>query len=109
MERCKGIFCDVSKVFDRVWHKGLLYKLKRKGINKILLQWLACCLSNRKQRAIIPGACLEWVTITAGAPQGWILIPLPFLIYINDIVVDIHSNVILFADETSLYFIVDEP
>ena len=105
----RAIFCDVSKAFDRVWHKGLLYKLKHKGIDETLLQWLASYLSNRKQRVVIPGACSEWVAITAGVPQGSILGPLLFLIYINDIVEDIHSNIRLFADDTSLYLIVNEP
>ena len=61
----RAIFCDVSKAFDRVWHKGLLYKLKHKGIDETLLQWLASYISNRKQRVVIPGACSEWVAITA--------------------------------------------
>ena len=105
----RAIFCDVSKAFDRVWHKGLLYQLKHKGIDETLLQWLASYLSNRKQRVVIPGACSEWVAITAGVPQGSILGPLLFLIYINDIVEDIHSHIRLFADDTSLYLIVNEP
>ena len=105
----RAIFCDVSKFFDRVWHKGLLYKLKYKGINETLLQWFASYLSNRKQRVVIPDACSEWVAITAGVPQASILAPLLFLIYINDIVEDIHSHIRLFADDTSLYLIVNEP
>ena len=71
-------FCDVSKAFDCIWHKGLLYKLKHKGIDETLLQWLACYQSNRNQRVVIPGAFSEWVAITAGVPQGSILCPLLF-------------------------------
>ena len=59
----RAIFCDVSKAFDRVWHKSLLYKLKHNGIDQTLLQWLASYLSTRKQRAVIPGACSEWVAM----------------------------------------------
>ena len=66
-------------------------------------------MSNRKQRVVIPGACSEWVAITAGVTQGSILGPLLFLIYINDIIDAIHSHIRLFADDTSLYLIVDEP
>ena len=57
-------------------------------------------MSNRKQRVVIPGACSEWVAITAGIPQGSILGPLLFLIYINDIIDAIHSHIRLFADDT---------
>ena len=105
----RAIFCDVSKAFDRVWHKGLLYKLKQTGINAPLLEWLTSYLSNRRQRVVIPGAYSAWVEIAAGVPQGSILGPLLFLIYINDIVLDIHSNIRLFADDTSLYLIVNDP
>ena len=99
----------MSKAFDRVWHRGLLYQLKHKGIDETLLQWLASYLSYRKQRVVIPGACSELVAITAGVPQDSILGPLLFLIYINDIVEDIHSHIRLFADDTSLHLIVNEP
>ena len=86
-----------------------MYKLKHKGIDETLLQWLASYLSNRKQRVVIPVACSEWVAITAGVPQGSILSTLLFLIYINDIVEDIQSHIRLFADDSSLYLIVNEP
>ena len=86
-----------------------MYKLKRKGIDKTLLQWLASNQSNRKQRVVIPGARYEWVAITAGVPQGSILGSLLFLIYINDIIEDIHSHIRLFAYDTSLYLLVNEP
>ena len=86
-----------------------MYKLKDRGIDETPLQLLASYLSNRKQRVVIPGACSEWVAITAGVPQGSILGPLLFLIYINDIVEDIHSHIRLFANDTSFYLIVNEP
>ena len=105
----RAIFCDVSKSFDRVWHKGLTYKLKDNGIDVTLLQRLASYLSNRKQRVVIPGACSEWVDITSGVPQGSILGPLLFLIHINGVIDAIHSHIRLFADDTSLYLIVDKP
>ena len=105
----RAVFCDISKAFDRVWHKGLIYKLKRAGINGLLLDWLSDYLTNRKQRVVIPGGTSDWQFIRAGVPQGSILGPLLFLLYINDIVADIQSCVRLFADDTSLYIIVDNP
>ena len=105
----RTVFCDISKVFDRVWHEDLLFKLRKAGINGELLDWLSNYLTNRKQRVVIPGDVSKWAFIKAGVPQGSILGPLLFLSYINDIVVDIRANIRLFADDTSLYMIVDNP
>ena len=105
----KAIFCDISKAFDRVWHKGLLLKLKSVGLTGPLLEWFQNYLSGRGQRAVLPGGASDWVNITAGVPQGSILGPLLFLIYINDIVKDIQSTIRLFAEDASLYIIVDSP
>ncbi|MES9994314.1 MAG: reverse transcriptase family protein, partial [Candidatus Thiodiazotropha sp.] len=105
----RAIFCDVSKAFDRVWHQGLLFKLKSVGITDSLLDWFEDYLSNRKQRVVLPGATSRWTNIKAGVPQGSILGPLLFLVYINDIVDDIDSSIRLFADDTSLYIIVENP
>ena len=66
-------------------------------------------LSERKQRVVIHGALSDLKCVKAGVPQGSILGPLLFLIYINDIVTDIGSNIRLFADDTSLYIITDNP
>ena len=105
----RAIFCDISKAFDRVWHKGLVYYLKAAGISGFLLCWLTDHLDNRKQRVVLPGGISDWTDIKAGVPQGSILGPLLFLLYINDIVEYIHSSIRLFADDTSLYIIVDNP
>ena len=105
----RAIFCDVSRAFDRVWHKGLLYKLKTIGISCPLLAWFNDYLDNRRQRVVLPGAVSGWTSLKAGAPQGSILGSLLFLVYINDIVEDIHSTIRLFADDTGLYIIVEDP
>ena len=105
----RAVFCDISRAFDRVWHRGLLFKLESIGVSDSLLLWFKSYLSDRKQRVALPGAVSAWKYIKAGVPQGSILGPLLFLIYINDIVVDIHSSIRLFADDTSLYIIVDNP
>ena len=105
----RAVFCDISKAFDRVWHKGLLFKLKSIGVSDSLLLWFSDYLAERKQRVVLPGAASSWKHKKAGVPQGSILGPLLFLIYINDIVEDIHSSIRLFADDTSLYIIVENP
>ena len=66
-------------------------------------------LNGRKQRVILPGASSSWTSVKAGVPQGSILIPLLFLLYINDIIEDIKSSIRLFADDTSLYIIIYDP
>ncbi len=97
------VFCDQSKAFDRVWHDGLLYKLKTFGIEGALHDWFCSYLSNRRQRVILRNACSPWGSVTAGVPQGSVLGPLLFLIHINDIIDGIESQIKLFADDTSLY------
>lgn len=72
------IFCDISKAFDRVWHAGLVHKLKAAGITGSLLDWFRNYLSNRKQRVVLPGVESKWNYIHAGVPQGSILGPLLF-------------------------------
>ena len=66
-------------------------------------------LSNRRQRVVLNGLASEWTFITAGVPQGSILGPLLFLVYINDIVNELQAHVRLFADDTSLYIVVENP
>ena len=103
------IFCDISKAFDRVWRTGFIHKLNAAGISGNLLTWFIDYLSNRRQRVIFPGVNSKLNEIKAGAPQRSILGPRLFLLYINDIVDDINSNIRLFADDTSLYIIVQDP
>ena len=103
----RAVFCDISKAFDRVWHAGLLYKLEAAGVTGEVLNWFKSYLSDKRQRVILPGVSSVWNFIGAGVPQGSILGPLLFLLFINDIVNGIDSNIRLFADDTSLFIIVD--
>ena len=97
------VFCDIKKAFDKVWHEGILFKLKQLGITGPLLEWFTDYLTNRFQRVGIKGQNSDWAKVTAGVPQGSVLGPLLFMVYINDLVDNIQSSVKLYADDTTLY------
>ena len=98
------VFCDLSKAFDRVWHKGLIFKLKQYGISGDLLNWITDYLEDRQQRAIIKSYTSNYKTVSAGVSQGSVFGPLLFLIYINDIADSLLSLTRLFADNSSLFY-----
>ena len=103
------IFCDISKAFDRVCHRGLLKKLESIGIRRSLLDWVQNYLSGRKQRVVINNVSSNWGFIKVGVPQESILRTLFVIVFLNDIVIEIQSTIKLFADDTSLYLIIDNP
>ena len=100
------IFLDINKAFDRVWHKGLLFKLKSIGVSGNILAWFEDYLSDRYQRVCIKKPASSWKKISAGVPQGSILGPLLFIVFIVN---EIRSFVRLFADDTCLFEIIDDP
>ena len=102
------IFCDISKAFDRVWHKGLKQKLKTYGISGELLNWIEDYITDRKQAVIINGERSELGSVSAGVPQGSVLGPMLFLLYINDITDNLSNLARLFADDTSLSYSGDD-
>ena len=104
----RSVYLDISKAFDRVWHDGLLYKLKRCGVSGQLLFLIQSFLKDRKQRTVLNGQSSNWGDISAGVPQGSILGPLFFLVYTNDLAVGLKCNVKLFADDTSLFTVVED-
>ena len=104
----RAVFLDITKAFDKVWHEGLLYKLKSMGILGELYNLLENYLSGRFQRAILNRQTSSWRPVLAGVPQRSILGPLLFLIYINNLPNELKSNAKLFADDTSLYTIVKD-
>ena len=99
----RSVFLDISKAFDKVWHDGLIFKLKQNGISGSLLNLLSKFLRNRKQRVVLNGQTSFWADVNAGVPQDSILGPLLFLIYINDLADGLSSNAKLFTDDTSLF------
>ena len=104
--KTRAVFLDTSKAFDKVLHKGLIYKLRQYSFSENLLALIADFLSNRKQRAVSNGQRSSWADIKAGVPQCSIQGPLLFLVHINDLTENLQSNLKLFADDTSLFSIV---
>ena len=102
------VFLDFSKAFNKVWHKDLLYKFGRYGVNGSFLNLMASYLGGSEQRVIMQNAESTWRPITAGVPQGSVLGPLLFLLYINDLCDDIESVICLFADDCSLFQKIEE-
>ena len=96
----RGVFLDLSKAFDKVWHEGLLYKLNSNGINGNALHLIKSFLHNRNQRVVLNGQISSWLSIRGGVPQGSVLGPLFFLIYVNDLPEGLNFEVKLFADDT---------
>ena len=98
----KLLFLDVSKAFDRVWHKALLFKLQKLGIRGKLLQWFANYLSGRHQRVVLRGIYSKWIRILAGVPQGSQLGPWLYIMFTSDIVQEIINIIMLYADDSLL-------
>ena len=86
-----------------MWLRGLLSKVRAIGIKGKLFNWLFDYLSDRRQRVVLDGVKSNWASVKAGVPQGSVLGPLLFLVYINDLTDNIVSNIRLFADDTMIF------
>ncbi len=102
-----SVFFDHTKVFDKVWHRGLLYKINKCGSEGYLQKWLTSYMSNRKQLVALNGVSSDLNELKAGVPKGSILGPLLLLIYINDICNGLNSDNLLFADDISIFKVVN--
>ena len=94
---------DISKAFNRIWHAGLLHKLRSYGISSQMFGLISSFLSNRRLRVVLDGKSSQEYPVNAGAPQGFILGPTLFLLYINDLSNDVVSNIAIYADDTTLH------
>ena len=97
------VFLDLQKAFDKVPHQRLLFKLHQIGIRDEVLNWIEGFLSNRKQRVSLRQHASKWKKVTSGVPQGSVLGPLLFVIYVNDINRNLKSSMKMFADDSKLY------
>ena len=96
------IYLDFAKAFDKVPHKRLIKKLETHGISGNVSRWIKNWLTDRRQRVNINGKASNWANVLSGVPQGPVLGPLLFLIYINDIDDGIISKIWKFADDTKI-------
>ena len=110
-QQTDAILLDFSKAFDKVDHEGLLSKLEHLGIRNSLLQWIRAFLIGRKQRVVVEGVESQPGDVLSGVPQGTVLGPLFFLVYINDIAQGLSegTKLRLFADDSLLYRIIKSP
>ena len=98
-----AVLLDISKAFDKVAHNRLLAKLRYYGVEENTLGWIKAFLSNRTQAVSINGTHSSYVPVTSGVPQGSVLGPALFLLYINDITEGVTSQMRLFADDSIIY------
>jgi hypothetical protein len=97
------VYTDFSKAFDTVPHRRLIGKLKSYGISAEIVNWIEAFLVHRKQKVIVNGKSSEWENVISGVPQGSVLGPVLFVIFINDLPEEVLSTILLYADDAKIY------
>ena len=98
----RAVVLDISRAFYRVWHAGILHKLKSYGIPGQIFGLIPSFLSNRQPRVVLDGKSSQEYPVNAGVPQSSILGPTLFLLYINDLPDDVICNIVIYADDTAI-------
>ena len=99
----RSVALDISKAFNRVWHSGLLHKRRSYGISGQIFDFISSFLSNRQPSVVLDGKSSQEYPVNNVVPQGSILGPTFFLLYINDLLDDVICNSAVYADDTTLY------
>ena len=102
----RSVFLEMSSAFDKVWHEGLIFKLKQNGISRNLLSTLTGFLKLRRQRLVLNIQLSSCFNIESGILQGSVFAPLLFLIYINDLSEGFAANARLFAENVLVFSVV---
>ena len=97
------IYLDIQKAFDSVPHQRLIKKIKSLGIDGNIHKWIKNFLTDRQQRVTLNGKSSKWSSVTSGVPQGSVLGPVLFILFINDLPQRVKSHCVLFADDAKLY------
>ena len=91
------------KAFDKVPHQRLILKLKSLGMGNSIINWIEQWLTDRKQRVVVDGEVSSWKSVLSGVPQGSVLGPILFLLYINYLEEGVTGSILKFADDTKLF------
>ena len=97
------IYLHFQKAFDKVPHKRLILKLKSHGMGNSIINWIEQWLTDRRQRVVVDGEVSSWKSVLSGVPQGSVLGPILFLVYIDDLEEGVTGNILTFADDTKLF------
>jgi len=97
------IYLDFQKAFDKVPHRRLITKIEAHGIGGEVLRWIQSWLQGRRQRVVLGKQMSDWQDVLSGVPQGSVLGPLMFILYINDIDESVNSKILKFADDTKIF------
>ena len=97
------IYLDFQKAFDKVPHQRLILKLKSHGMGNSIINWIEQWLTDRRQRVVVDGEVSSWKSVLSGVPQGSVLGPILFLVYIDDLEEGVTGNILKFADDTNLF------
>ena len=98
-----AIYLDFQKAFDKVPHQRLILKLKSRGMGNSIINWIQQWLTDSKQRVVVDGEVSSWKSVLSGVPQVYVLGPILFMAYINDLEEGVTGSILKCADDTKLF------